>query len=251
MSQTTQVEKVTGIASDVLMSTGPGGDSFPLPEKTDYELEFKRLQKIVNEQRQLGREIVVVMGLGFVGAVMAGVVADSVDRKAGLAGKFVIGMQRPSVRSFWKIPYLNRGIAPVEAEDPEVAPMIARCVNEKKTLMATYTHDALQLADTVIVDVQCDFLKETLGNCKEGRADIDALEEGLQIIGETVQPECLVLIETTVPPGTTEYIAYPIMKRAFEKRGIRTRSWPILSKGSCPAAITFHRYGTSGESAAG
>jgi nucleotide sugar dehydrogenase len=28
------------------------------------------------------------------------------------------------------------------------------------------------------------------------------------------------LIETTVPPGTTEYIAYPIIKKAFRKRGL-------------------------------
>lgn len=228
MSQTKQAEKVTSIQeADLVKSAGPAGDSFTLPEKPDYELELQRLQAIVKEQRLLNREIVVVMGLGFVGAVMAGVVADSVDSKTGLPGKFVIGMQRPSVRSFWKIQYLNRGISPVEAEDPEVAPMIARCVNEKKTLMATFTYDALSLADTVIVDVQCDFLKESLGNCKEGRADIDALEDGLQIIGEKVQPDCLVLIETTVPPGTTEYIAYPIMKKAFEKRGMQSE--PLLA----------------------
>ncbi len=51
-----------------------------------------------------GREIVVVMGVGFVGAVMAAIVADTVE-KNGQPSKFVIGMQRPSARSFWKIPY--------------------------------------------------------------------------------------------------------------------------------------------------
>jgi hypothetical protein len=35
-------------------------------------------------------------------------------------------------------PLLNRGESPVKAEDPEVDPMIARCVLEKKTLVATY-----------------------------------------------------------------------------------------------------------------
>ena len=91
-----------------------------------------------------------VMGVGFVGAVMAGVVADCTDKETGKPNKFVIGMQRPSVRSYWKIPYLNRGVAPVEAEDPEVAPLIERCVKEKKTLVATYTYDALTLADVVV-----------------------------------------------------------------------------------------------------
>ena len=211
-----------------LVSVCPSGEVFQLPQEKDYEKEFKRLQQIVKEQQAMGREIVVVMGVGFVGAVMAGVVADSVDAQSGEPNKFVIGMQRPSTRSFWKIPYINKGIAPVEAEDPEVAPLIERCVKEKKTLIATYTYDALSLADVVIVDVQCDYFKETFGDVRQGHADIAALEASLKIIGEKIKPECLVLIETTVPPGTTEYVAYPIIKKAFGKRGL-TDSEPLLS----------------------
>ena len=228
MSDSTQVEKATSIQQQsAAISICPAGNSYPLPKSDDYKNEFTRLQSIVKEQRLSGREIVVVMGLGFVGAVMAGVVADSKDPASGKSQKFVIGMQRPSPRSFWKINYLNRGIAPIEAEDPEIAPMIDRCVNGKKTLIATYIYDALSLADVVVVDVQCDYLKETLGNCKAGQADIDALEDSLKIIGQKVQPDCLVLIETTVPPGTTEYIAYPIMKAAFDERGITSE--PLLA----------------------
>jgi len=203
-----------------VVSVCPAGEVFQLPQEKDYEKEFKRLQQIVKEQRSMGREIVVVMGVGFVGAVMAGVVADSVDAESGRPSKFVIGMQRPSTRSYWKIPYINRGIAPVEAEDPEVAPLIERCVKEKKTLIATFIYEALGLADVVIVDVQCDYFKETFGNVRQGHADIAALETSLKIIGEKIKPECLVLIETTVPPGTTEYVAYPIIKKAFGKRGL-------------------------------
>ena len=209
------------------VSVCPHGEAFTLPSPKDYEIEFERLQKHVKEQRLKGREIVVVMGVGFVGAVMAAVVADSVD-KDDQSTKFVIGMQRPSPRSYWKIPYLNRGVAPVEAEDPEVAPMIERCVKDKQTLIATYTYDALTLADVVVVDVQCDYHKETFGNVKQGRADIAALEESLKIIGERIQPKCLVLIETTVPPGTTEYIAYPIIKKAFQQRGMEEDE-PLLA----------------------
>jgi nucleotide sugar dehydrogenase len=206
--------------SEAPVSVCPAGEAFQLPQKKDYQKEFKRLQRIVKEQRLMGREIVVVMGVGFVGAVMAGVVADSTDPDSNKPNKFVIGMQRPSTRSFWKIPYINKGIAPVEAEDPEVAPLIERCVKEKKTLIATFTYEALSLADVVIVDVQCDYFKETFGDVRQGHADIVALETSLKIIGEKIKPECLVLIETTVPPGTTEYVAYPIIKKEFGKRGL-------------------------------
>ncbi|MBN1627964.1 MAG: GDP-mannose dehydrogenase, partial [Deltaproteobacteria bacterium] len=47
------------------------------------------------------------------------------------------------------------------------------------------------------------------------------------IIGEKIDPKCLVLIETTVPPGTTEYVAYPHIKKAFKKRGIKEE--PLLA----------------------
>lgn len=213
---------------EVEVSSSPNGETFPLPTEQDYTEEFTRLKNMVKEQRRLGREIVVVMGVGFVGAVMAGVVADSTDPETGQPNKFVIGMQRPSTRSYWKIPYLNRGVAPVEAEDPEVAPLIRRCVLEKKTLTATYTYDALSLADTVVVDVQCDYQKETMGNVRQGHADIAALENSLKVIGQQIDPDCLVLIETTVPPGTTEYVAYPIIRKAFDKRGLN-QAEPLLA----------------------
>lgn len=202
------------------VSMSPNGEIFALPSEEDYAREFERLRQTVAQERAAGREIVVVMGVGFVGAVMAGVVADAMDKSSGASPYFVIGMQRPSIRSFWKIPYLNQGRAPVEAEDPDVAPLIARCVKEKQTLRATYTYDALTLADIVVVDVQCDYFKETLGDVRKGHADIKALEESLKVIGDKIPPDCLVLIETTVPPGTTEYVAYPIIKKAFEARGL-------------------------------
>jgi UDP-N-acetyl-D-glucosamine dehydrogenase len=201
-------------------SISPDGEKFKIPEEEDYTREYERLEKLVTARREEDFEIVVVMGLGFVGAVMAGVVADSVDKKTGKPAKYVIGMQRPSTRSFWKIPLFNRGISPIKAEDPEVAPMIERCVNKKQTMTATFTYDALKLADVLVVDVQCDFIKQELGNLRSGYADISALETSFKKIGEKISPHCLVLIETTVPPGTTEYVAYPLLKKAFRTRGI-------------------------------
>jgi nucleotide sugar dehydrogenase len=201
------------------VSISPSGEQFELPKPEEYKTEFEKLKKRVDQERSKNREIVVVMGVGFVGAVMAAIVADTVDED-GEPSKFVIGMQRPSTRSFWKIPMLNRGVSPVKAEDPEVDPMIHRCVKDKQTLMATYTYDVLKLADVVVVDVQCDYLKEELGNVRSGRTDMAALEASLGVIAEHVPPEALVLIETTVAPGTTEQVAYPIMKKAFQKRGI-------------------------------
>ena len=208
-------------------SISHAGEKFALPGKNEYAAEMRRLEGLVKKARAEKKEIVVVMGIGFVGAVMAAIVADTVNKKTGKPAKFVIGCQRPSTRSYWKIPLLNRGQSPVKAEDPEVDPMIARCVLAKKTLTATFASDCLRLADCVVVDVQCDYTKHDLGNMKTGEADMAALEATMKVIGDRVQPKCLVLIETTVAPGTTEFVAYPIMKKAFAARGIRRE--PLLA----------------------
>ncbi len=210
----------------VLYSVSPEGEKFALPNEIDAQLEFKRLETLASEQRKQGREIVVVLGMGFVGAVMAAVIADSTD-DSGKSTKFVIGMQRPSTRSYWKIPLINRGISPMKSEDPEVPEIIHRCVNEKNTLTASYIYQALTLADIVVVDVQCDYIKESLDDVSTGYVQMEDLEKALEIIGDLIPAEALVLIETTVPPGTTEQVAYPLIKKAFHKRGIESE--PLIA----------------------
>ena len=207
-------------------SVSPQGEKFPIPKPEDFQAEYEKIEKLANQAKAEGKEVVVVMGVGFVGAVMAAIVADTEDEN-GNPTKFVIGSQRPSVRSYWKIPVLNRGVSPVKAEDPEVDVLIDRCVNDKKTLVATFNSDCIQLADVVVVDVQCDYKKKELGNMRTGEADMAALEATMKTIGQKMSPDCLVLIETTVAPGTTEFVAWPILKKEFAKRGID--SVPLLA----------------------
>ena len=223
--------KNTGLANrqannGVEYSVSPDGERFPLPQPAGYAAEMVRLRKLAAAARAGGKEVVVVMGVGFVGAVMAAVVANTTGRR-GRPTKFVIGCQRPSSRSYWKIPLLNRGQSPIKSEDPEVDRLIASCVRRKKTLTATFNSDCLALADCVIVDVQCDYTKRELGNMKTGEADMAALEATMRTIGERIRPACMVLIETTVAPGTTEFVAWPILKAAFAKRGIKAE--PLLA----------------------
>jgi len=91
------------MATEIRYSVNPSGEKFPIPQERDYELEKQRIGRLVETARVEGKEIVVVMGVGFVGAVMAAIVADTVDAE-GNPSKFVIGCQRPSQRSYWKIP---------------------------------------------------------------------------------------------------------------------------------------------------
>lgn len=209
------------------ISIAPDGTEYPLPTPEEGEKEKAILIKITEEQRKLGRKIVAVQGLGFVGCVMATVVADAV----GADGKpiyYVHGHQRASKRSYWKVPMINTGVPPVSSSDPEVPEIFHRCVNEKKNFRATWEDSVYELADIVVVDIQLDATKPAFGEAEKGYCDLSAFREGIRTLGKYIKPECLILVETTVPPGTCEKVVKPIIEDEFTKRGIDIKSYPPL-----------------------
>ena len=64
-------------------SVSPSGEKFAIPIEQEYARELERIESLVAEARKEGKEIVVVMGVGFVGAVMAAIIADTVDKQTG------------------------------------------------------------------------------------------------------------------------------------------------------------------------
>jgi nucleotide sugar dehydrogenase len=192
------------------ISTSPEGKEFPLPSKEDYENEVTKVRELAKKAKGSGNQVVVVQGLGFVGAVMAAIVAQAEK-------KFVIGLQRASKRSYWKIPYINQGISPIESEDPKVKEIIENGV-EKGKLYATYVDEAIALGEIVISDIQCDVKKLKFGNSKVFTVEIEPFIEASKKVANLINPSSLYLIETTVPPGTSEYIVKPIFEGAFKNR---------------------------------
>jgi len=201
------------------VSIAPDGTEYPLPTPEESAKEREVLLQITEEQRKLGRKIVAVQGLGFVGCVMATVVADAED----VSGKpiyYVHGHQRASARSYWKVPMINTGVAPVSSSDPEVPEIFHRCVVEKQNFRATCEDYVYELVDIVVVDIQLDATKPAFGEAEKGYCDISAFREGMRTLGKHIRPDCMILVETTVPPGTCEKVVKPIIEEEFTKRGI-------------------------------
>ena len=209
------------------VSIAPDGKKYPLPTEQENEREREILKQITAEQRKLGRKIVAVQGLGFVGCVMATVVADATD-KDGNPYYFVHGHQRASKRSFWKVPVINSGVPPVASSDPEVPQIFHRTVMEKKNFRATSEESVYGLVDIVVVDIQLDATKPSFGEAEKGYCDLLAFREGIRTLGQHIRPDCLVLVETTVPPGTCEKVVKPILEEEFTKRGIDVAANPHL-----------------------
>jgi len=208
-------------------SIAPDGKEYLLPTPEENEKERQILDQITAEQRAMGRKIVAVQGLGFVGCVMATVVADAVDA-SGKPIYYVHGHQRASARSYWKVPVINTGVPPVSSSDPEVPEIFKRCVLEKKNFRATSEDYVYTLVDVVVVDIQLDATKPAFGEAEKGYCDLTAFREGIRTLGKHIRPDCLVLVETTVPPGTCDKVVRPILEEEFIKRGIDIIANPPL-----------------------
>jgi nucleotide sugar dehydrogenase len=209
------------------ISLAPDGTEFLLPTEEESQKERDILEKITREQKELGRKIVAVQGMGFVGCVMATVIADAED-ETGKPLYFVHGQQRASARSYWKVPIINTGNSPVKSSDAEVPEIFKRTVSEKKTFRATWLNYAFEVADIVVVDIQLDATKPAFGEAERGYCDLSAFRDGMRTLGKHIQPECMILVETTVPPGTCERVVKPIIEEEFIKRGIDVKEYPPL-----------------------
>ncbi|PZR27468.1 MAG: nucleotide sugar dehydrogenase [Citrobacter freundii] len=165
-----------------------------------------------------GKKVVIVQGLGFVGAVMSLVVANALTEEYA-----VIGIDLPSPGSWWKIRSINEGIFPVIADDPKIG-IFYRQAREKKNLYATFDPYAYSKADVIVVDINLDVQKQSVENGELRGFDVDLtpFKKAIGSIGDHCRQDVLVLVETTVPPGTCAKIVKPLIEEKLQQRGLPT-----------------------------
>lgn len=164
------------------------------------------------------KPVVVVQGLGFVGAVMSLVCANALTEEYA-----VIGVDLARKYTYWKIRSINEGIFPIVASDPKIEEFYQKA-KEKGNLYATYDAYAYAKADVIIVDINLDVAKQSgfYGELDGYDVDLSAFKKAVEAIGNNCKEDILILVETTVPPGTCQKIVHPIIKSCLEKRGLST-----------------------------
>jgi len=157
---------------------------------------------------------VCVQGLGYVGAAMATAVALARNRE-GKPKYSVTGVDLPTKLGLDRVDSINAGEFPFSGETDALSKAMAGARNDGN-LKATTSVDAYADADIVIVDVQLDV---SLNN-GEINSDFSVLEKAIKTIGNNVPRTTLIIIETTVPPGTCENMILPILRNCYSIRGI-------------------------------
>lgn len=161
-----------------------------------------------------GKKVVVVQGLGFVGSVMGLVVANALTEEYA-----VIGIDLPTASSYWKICSINEGVFPILASDPKIS-LYYENSRQKNNYYATYDPYVYSKADVVVVDINLDVKKQTGAgnNLEDYSVDLTPFKKAIESIGNNCRPDVLVLVETTVPPGTSEKVVRPLVEDCLQKR---------------------------------
>jgi UDP-N-acetyl-D-mannosaminuronic acid dehydrogenase len=142
---------------------------------------------------------IVVIGMGYVGIPCAALLAD-VPRFR------VTGVQRRSERSGWKIDCLNSGASPFEGDEPGLAELIRRVVLEKHTFSVTDDISVCREADAIFIDVQTPVDEQRV-------PQYESLRQVAAGAGRHMVEGVLVIVESTVAPGTTQHVVQPILEQ--------------------------------------
>lgn len=200
--------------SKQLQSVNPqNGRSYEIPDVLD---DSRGIDEFLAQHS--GKPVVVVQGLGFVGAVMSLVCANALTEEYA-----VIGVDLPRPHTYWKIKSINEGEFPIVASDPKIEEFY-QSSRRKNNFYATFDNDAYSRADVIIVDINLDVEKKTgFERDLEGYdVDLTPFKKAIEAIGNHCKEDALILVETTVPPGTCQKVVKPIIEECLEKRGKAT-----------------------------
>ena len=135
-----------------------------------------------------------VIGLGYVGLPVAGILAQ--------AGFAVVGIERRAE----KVAQINQGISPIEGEEPGLAELLAEVVRGGK-LRATSDYTACREAQAVLISVET-----PVG--ADNKPAYTALRSALASLGPHLARGTLVIVESTIAPGTMQRVVAPTLEAA-------------------------------------
>jgi len=170
---------------------------------------------------------VCIQGLGFVGAAMATAVANARD-STGTPIYEVVGIDLATLEGQRRVESIRSGKFPFPTSDRLLEELLAEAVS-RGNLTATTDDSAYDWADVVVIDVALDISFRD----KEPDLDLTVLEHAVRKVASRIPKESLILVETTVPPGTCETVVAPILWEELERRG--------LPRGSVNLAHSYER----------
>ena len=169
-------------------------------------------------QRQLQdkiehREVTIgVIGLGYVGLPVACMLAQ--------VGFKVVGVDVKADR----VAMINTSHNPIDGEEPGMVELLAQVIRIGR-LRATTTYADLTQADVVLIDVET-----PVGD--DHKPEYAALTSACRSLAEVMKPGVLVIVESTIAPGTMDRLVCPLLENTSGKQVNRD-----FYLGMCPERV--------------
>lgn len=161
-----------------------------------------------------GTKTVCVQGLGFVGAANA-IAISSARSPSGKPLYNVIGVELANDLGLERAASLNEGRFPFATTDADLVRTL-ETAKEAGNLSAVTDSSAFASADIIVVDVGVDIDNKNV----QPTVKLEPFRAALRAVGAHMRPDALVLLESTVPPGTCERIVAPLLQECLEQRGL-------------------------------
>ncbi len=141
---------------------------------------------------------IAVIGMGYVGLPVAALFAD--------AGFDVLGLEIKPER----VELINAGLSPIVGEEPGLAELLGR-VTAAGRLRASNDYAQLAQRDVVLIDVETPVDDQHV-------PQYAALRAALNSLGPVLQPGALVIVESTIAPGTMRNVVWPLLEKGSGRR---------------------------------
>ena len=160
---------------------------------------------------------IVIVGLGYVGLPVACLFAKK--------GFSVAGINRGKE----KVDLINKGVSPLDTVEEGIAELVKEAV-KKHGLAATTDYKPIQNADIVIIAVETPVDEKThLPNYK-------SLKSALTSVGDNLKKGTLVVVESTIAPGTTDSLVVPTLEKTSKLQVNKD-----FFVGHCPERVKANR----------
>ena len=143
------------------------------------------------------KAVIGVIGLGYVGLTIATALAE--------AGFRVVGVDIKADR----VAAINAGHCPLDGDEPELPALVSK-VTGSKHLVAVTSYVPLGEADVVLIAVETPVPDDH-------QPRFESLRAACTDLGRVMKDGVLVIIESTVAPGTTEQVVKPLLEETSGK----------------------------------
>jgi UDP-N-acetyl-D-mannosaminuronic acid dehydrogenase len=140
---------------------------------------------------------IAVIGLGYVGLPVA--------CKFAQAGFSVLGVEIKADH----VELINAGISPFEGKEPGLAELLAKVVTSGR-FRATVDYEEISDQDVVLIDVETPVDENNIPQYK-------ALRSAISCLGPILRNDALVIVESTVSPGTMSNMVLPLLEESTGK----------------------------------